>query len=92
VPEPKHGTRLRDVLVGMPDGVYGGVAVYESGRMMTAGYELNLRLVRGLGISGRGCSLRETSRMPKFRTRRRKFHLNCSPEVDRQMLEVGDTI
>lgn len=44
VPSPKHDIRLGDVVVGMPDGVYGGVAVYNSGKMTHEGYELRSHL------------------------------------------------
>jgi nucleoside phosphorylase len=44
VPSPKHDIRLGDVVVGMPDGVYGGVAVYDSGKMTAEGYELKFHL------------------------------------------------
>jgi nucleoside phosphorylase len=44
VPSLKHDIRLGDVVVGMPDGVYGGVAVYDSGKMTADGYELKFHL------------------------------------------------
>lgn len=33
VPGPKHNTRLGDVAFGMPNGLYGGVAVCDSGKV-----------------------------------------------------------
>jgi len=44
VPGPKHDIRLGDVVVGMPDGMYGGVAVYDSGKMTAEGYQLKFHL------------------------------------------------
>lgn len=44
VPSPKHDIRLGDVVVGMPDGLYGGVAVYDSGKMTAEGYKLKFHL------------------------------------------------
>jgi nucleoside phosphorylase len=44
VPSAKHDIRLGDVVVGMPDGMYGGVAVYDAGKMTAEGYELRSHL------------------------------------------------
>lgn len=46
VPRPKHGTRLSDVVVGMPNSVYGGVIVtlYDSSKMTVEGHELKFQL------------------------------------------------
>lgn len=44
VPGPGHGIRLGDVVVGMPDDGYGGVAVYNSGKITAEGCELRSHL------------------------------------------------
>lgn len=44
VPGPKHDIRLGDVVVGMPDGMYGGVAVYDAGKITAEGCELRSHL------------------------------------------------
>lgn len=44
VPSTDHDIRLGDVVVGMPDGLHGGVAVYNSGKITAEGCELRSRL------------------------------------------------
>jgi hypothetical protein len=39
IPSKKNDIRLGDVVVGMPDGIHGGVVQYDLGKRMTDGFE-----------------------------------------------------